>query len=112
MVHRSVIKDIYLELRLIRNSLSDIENKLTQQHGIPITIPDLQLLQLSDHLRKTYIFVASKGMCDAETVSINTGRCRATESNYLNQLVHMDWLEKNRESKTVIFTVKQIQVKK
>jgi hypothetical protein len=36
-------------------------------------------------------------------VSNLTGRSRAVESNYLNQLARMGWLNKRRVSKTVYF---------
>ena len=51
----------------------------------------------------TYLAVASRGECDATVVSNLTGRCRAAESNYLNQLSHMVWLNKRRVSKTIAF---------
>jgi len=53
--------------------------------------------------------VAAKGECDAVQVSNLTGRCRAIESNYLNQLSRMGWLKKRRISKAVHFRPKIIK---
>lgn len=65
-------------------------------------IVESELMSLPDHLRRTYMFVASKEECDAIVASNLTGRCRALESNYLNQLVRMGWLNKREVSKTTI----------
>ncbi len=62
-------------------------------------------MSLPDHLRKTYMAVVSRGECSATTVSTVTGRGRAIESNYLNQLSRMCWLRKRRISKTTHFRV-------
>jgi hypothetical protein len=60
---------------------------------------------LPDHLRKTFVVVASKGETKAAIVSNLTGRCRAVESSYLNQLARMGWLKKRRESKSILFSL-------
>ena len=53
------------------------------------------------------MFVASKGECNARQASNLTGRCRALESNYLNQLSRMGWLNKRKVSKTTIYYLAQ-----
>jgi hypothetical protein len=55
--------------------------------------------------------VATKGECDATIASNLTGRCRAIESNYLNQLARMGWLNKRRVSKTISFRLVEIKPK-
>jgi DNA-binding IclR family transcriptional regulator len=67
---------------------------------------------LPDNLRKTYLVVASKGECSATEVSNLTGRSRAIESSYLNQLTRMGWLTKRRNSKTLYFRVYTSHIKK
>ena len=52
--------------------------------GQSLDVPYTELLLLPDHLRQTYLTVASRGECDATVVSNLTGRCREVESNYLN----------------------------
>jgi hypothetical protein len=87
----------------IRYRLDDLEKSFSNWNPQPLDVRDTKLLLLPDHLRKTYMTVASKGECDATIVSNFTGRCRAVESNYLNQLVRMGWLNKRRISKTMHF---------
>ena len=87
----------------IRYRLDDLEKNVSNWNPKPLEIADGKLLLLPDHLRKTYMTVASRGECDATIVSNQTGRCRAVESNYLNQLSRMGWLNKRRVSKTISF---------
>jgi hypothetical protein len=103
MVRRSILEDIYHEIRRLRNRLDDIERSFSNWNPQPIEINDSDLLTLPDHLRKSYLIVASKGECSASLVSGLSGRCRAIESNYLNQLVRMGWLSKRREAKSISF---------
>ena len=103
MVRRSILEQIFKEIMSVRQRLDDIENKYSNWKPHPMQVPESSLVTLPDHLRKTYVVVASKGECDAIQVSNQTGRCRAIESNYLNQLLRMGWLSKRRISKTVNF---------
>lgn len=103
MVRRSILEQIFKEIMNVRQRLDDIENYYSKWNPQPIQVSESSLVTLPDHLRKTYVVVATKGECDAIQVSNNTGRCRAIESNYLNQLLRMGWLSKRRISKTVNF---------
>ncbi len=103
MVRRSVLDKIFQEMMNIRYRLDDIEKNFSNWSPQPLEVPDTELLLLPDHLRRTYLTVASRGECDATVVSNATGRCRAVESNYLNQLARMGWLNKRRISKTINF---------
>jgi len=94
---------IFQELMAIRHRLDDIENMFSNWHPQTINISESKLFHLPDNLRKTYMVVASKGECSATQVSNLTGRSRAIESSYLNQLVRMGWLSKRRNSKTLNF---------
>jgi len=87
----------------IRYRLDDIENSISSWNPPPLEISESDLFSLPDHLRKAYLTVASKGECTATEVSDLTGRCRAIESNYLNQLVRAGWLAKRRNSKEILF---------
>jgi hypothetical protein len=77
-----------------------------------LNISESELFSLPDNLRKTYLIVASKGECNATEVSNLTGRSRAIESSYLNQLTRMGWLTKRRNSKTLNFRVHKNQTRK
>lgn len=103
MVRRSVLDSIFKEMMNIRQRLDGIENSFSGWKPQPVDLLESELIALPDHLRKTYMAVSSKGECDAAQVSNRTGRCRAIESNYLNQLSRMGWLNKRRVSKTVHF---------
>lgn len=71
---------------MIRYRLDDIEHALSGWTPIPVKVETSELLALPDHLRKTMIVVISKGECSAAEVSNVTGRHRAVESMYLNQM--------------------------
>ena len=103
MVRRSIFDQIFKEMQNIRFRLDDIENSLSNRNPKPLEISESKLISLPDHLRKTYMVVVSKGECNAVHVSNLTGRCRAIESNYLNQLARMGWLSKRRISKAINF---------
>jgi|WetSurMetagenome_2_1015567.scaffolds.fasta_scaffold296880_1 hypothetical protein len=103
MVRRSILDKIFKEMINMRQRLDGIENNFANWKPQSIQVPESDLITLPDHLRKTYVVVASKGECDAVQVSNFTGRCRAIESNYLNQLSRMGWLNKRRISKAVHF---------
>jgi hypothetical protein len=103
MVKRSIFEKIFREMQNIHFRLDDLEKNLSGWRPAPLEISEPKLIELSDHLRKTYMTVASKGECDADGVSSLTGRCRALESNYLNQLCRMGWLNKRKVSKSTLF---------
>jgi hypothetical protein len=90
-------------MQAIRFRLDDLENNIARWNPQPVEISESKLISLPDHLRRTYMVVVSKGECSAITVSNLTGRCRAIESNYLNQLARMGWLNKRRVSKMTHF---------
>ncbi len=108
-MRRSVLDKIYREMLSIRYRLDDLEKNMSQWNPQPTQIPEMKLLLLPDHLRKTFTTVAAKGECDATIVSNVTGRSRAVESNYLNQLARMGWLNKRRVSKTISFRLVELK---
>jgi len=61
------------------------------------------LLGIPDHLRKTLVAVCRLGFVIAEDVAQETGRARAVESDYLNQLVRMGYLKRARKKRKVYF---------
>ncbi len=62
------------------------------------------LLRLPDHLRKSAMAVFDLGEATAEQIGRKTGRTRAAESDYLNQLVRDHYLKKTRKSRDVYFS--------
>ena len=69
------------------------------------TLDVMTLLSLPDHLRKTASVVCEKGKTTADEIAEATRRARAVESGYLNQLVRMGYLKKERKGRQVLFSV-------
>jgi hypothetical protein len=65
------------------------------------------LLSLPDHLRKTAMTLIKLGRAMAEDVAKETGRARAIESAYLNQLARMEYVRRERVGKRVYFSVEE-----
>jgi len=103
MGRTSIIEQIFLEMRNVSNRLDDIERRFADKKPQSVRLESSELLELPDHLRSTYLTVASKGNSTATLVSNKTGRSRAIESAYLNKLVRMGWLNKHRETKAIYF---------
>ena len=78
------------------------------QQSLPDTPLDVMtLLSMPDHLRKTAMTVCRCGRATAEEISQQTTRARAVESAYLNQLVLMGYLKKERKGRKAYFFVER-----
>lgn len=64
----------------------------------------IRLLELPDHLKETMLAVIALGEATAMEVSEQTGKSRASESDYLNQLERMGYLKRRRDSRKVYFS--------
>jgi ArsR family transcriptional regulator, lead/cadmium/zinc/bismuth-responsive transcriptional repressor len=74
------------------------------------TLPDasldvMTLLSMPDHLRKTAMAICRSGRATAEETAEQTSRARAVESSYLNQLVIMGYLKKERKGRKAYFFI-------
>jgi len=107
-------------LEKIRENLEKLNEKMEvmielQKHGKkdlqPLTseapLDVMTLLSLPDHLRKTAMTVCRLGRATAEEVAEQTHRARAVESAYLNQLVIMGYLKKERKGRKAYFYVER-----
>ena len=65
----------------------------------------MTLLSMPDHLRKTAMAVCRLGRATADEIAQQTKRARAVESAYLNQLVIMGHLKKERQGRKAYFFV-------
>ena len=104
-------------LEKIRENLERLNEKIEvmielQKHGrkdvqpIPEAPLDVMtLLSMPDHLRKTAMTVCRLGRATAEEIAQQTHRARAVESAYLNQLVIMGHLKKERKGRKAYFYV-------
>lgn len=75
-----------------------------------VVLPDasldvMTLLSMPDHLRKTAMAICRCGRGTAEEIAVQTSRARAVESAYLNQLVIMGYLKKERRGRKAYFYV-------
>ncbi len=107
-----------LVLEKIREDLEKLNQKMEiileiQKAGNQKTIPSLPdasldvmtLLSMPDHLRKTAMTICRCGRATAEEIAEQTTRARAVESAYLNQLVIMGYLKKERRGRKAYFYI-------
>jgi len=105
-------------LEKIRDHLESLNEKIEvmielQKHGrkdLQPTLTDapldvMTLLSMPDHLRKTAMTLCRMGRATAEEISEQTKRARAVESAYLNQLVIMGYLKKERNGRKAYFFI-------
>lgn len=106
-------------LQKIKECLDSLNEKMEvmieiQKHGQRVTqggVPDvldvMTLLSLPDHLRKTAVTLCKLDQATAEEVAGQTKRARAVESGYLNQLVLMGYVKKERRGRKAYFYVER-----
>lgn len=89
----------------LQASLTEIlsPKKKPSYEGLPLDVATL--LSLPDHLRKTALALSELGEATATEISKKTGRVRAAESDYLNQLVTKGYVAKKRKSHDVYFYI-------
>jgi DNA-binding transcriptional ArsR family regulator len=104
-------------LEKIREHLEHLNEKIDvmielQKHGhreLPENLPEaldvMTLLSLPDHLRKTAVSLCKLEKATADEIAEQTKRARAVESGYLNQLVIMGYLKKERQGRKAYFYV-------
>lgn len=74
--------------------------------GLPDASLDVMtLLSMPDHLRKTAMSICRCSRGTAEEIASQTHRARAVESAYLNQLVIMGYLKKERKGRKAYFYI-------
>lgn len=106
-------------LQKIKDSLDRLNEKMEvmieiQKHGqrssqdvIPNVLDVMTLLSLPDHLRKTAVTLCKLDHATANKVAEQTKRARAVESGYLNQLVLMGYIKKERRGRKAYFYVER-----
>jgi hypothetical protein len=105
-------------LEKIKENLESLNEKMEimielQKHGRKDVQPPLSdapldvmtLLSMPDHLRKTAMTLCRMGRATADEIAGQTKRARAVESAYLNQLVIMGYLKKQRSGRKAYFFV-------
>jgi predicted transcriptional regulator len=99
-------------LEEIKRRLSEIDRKLdrllmlrSQPQMFAQRLVPKTLAALPEHLRKTASTIAAMGRATAREVAAKTGRTRAAESDYLNQLASRGFLKKEKRGREVDFLV-------
>ncbi len=96
--------EIMIEIQKNSNGNGNNNQKAT------LSLPDasldvMTLLSMPDHLRKTAMVICRCGRATAEETAEQTTRARAVESAYLNQLVIMGYLKKERKGRKAYFFI-------
>lgn len=86
----------------------NLETAKTEAQGFKPSI----LLDFPDHLRKTIKTLLELGVASAKEVSEKTGRSRSLESTYLNNLVTMGYVKKERKGQIIYYQIKFDQARK
>lgn len=81
----------------IKDELKLVEKRASFVPGTFVSLPE--------HVRQTMQSIVTFGEATALQVSEKTGRSRAAESDYLNQLVDRGYLKKVRRGREIVFQV-------
>lgn len=101
----SLLEDIRRGLPASYKKMAEVESALST--GI---LDAVTLLSVPDHLRRTLVALAKLGgEATSEDVAKTTGRARAVESAYLNQLATLGYVIKERRGRKVYFVIPQFK---
>ena len=95
--------EIMIEIQ--KNSNSNVNNQKAALSLPDTSLDVMTLLSMPDHLRKTAMTICRCGRATAEEIAGQTTRARAVESSYLNQLVIMGYLKKERKGRKAYFFI-------
>ena len=105
------LEKLYEKLQQIDEKLDCLLQERSQNNitdgDILESLDVMTLLSLPDHLRMSASTLFELEKATADNVSNVTGKERAVESNYLNQLVRMGHVEKFREGRKVYFRINE-----
>jgi uncharacterized protein (DUF1015 family) len=91
---------IEVMIELQKHGRKDLEQQIADA---PLDV--MTLLSMPDHLRKTAMAVCRLGRATADEIAQQTHRARAVESAYVNQLVIMGHMKKERKGRKAYFYV-------
>lgn len=97
---RTFEDELHPKLAAFRSIKSEIQLATDRKSFVPGTF-----VSLPEHLRQTMQSIVTFGEATALQVSDKTGRSRAAESDYLNQLVDRGFLKKARRGREIVFQV-------
>jgi len=96
--------------RILETSLHIRGEAETPQAAVMAVPASAVALRLGDHLQKTYEALQKRGSSTSEEISSETGRSRALENMYLNQLVTLGLARKERIGKKIYFTQRSAEI--
>lgn len=100
--------EIMIEIQKSGNSNSNNQKAALSLPEASLDV--MTLLSMPDHLRKTAMSICRCSRATAEEIAQQTKRARAVESAYLNQLVIMGYLKKERKGRKAYFFIdKEVQ---
>jgi hypothetical protein len=110
---QATLNDLLAVLTSINETLREIKQQLHALQTEPFQserdyyegLDVMLLLSLPDHLRKTAMILIKQGEATADDIARVSGRARAVESGYLNQLHVMGHVKKHRKGRHVYFSV-------
>ncbi len=102
---KKLSKNIERLLEEIRDTLRNLNRRVDKLEAQPPLYVPGTFSSLPEHLRRTMEVIAIFGEATAQQVSDKTGRSRAAESDYLNQLAGRGFLKKQRRGRETIFQV-------
>lgn len=107
---RNASISVYQLLYDLEEKLKDLEYRtLKIENRFNPAVDDRMeaFLALTYTMRKSLFAVAKLGKCTSNDVSAYTGRHMSVENRYLNKLVRIGWLGKERKGKKIYFCVKK-----
>ncbi len=101
---------VLLSTILVIRRKAAVKKPIEPSMGVPEYLDNLALspstlISLPDHLRKTAIIICNLKEASANEVASKSGRARAAESDYLNQLVRMGLIKKKRKGRESLFFI-------
>jgi hypothetical protein len=97
--------EIMIEIQKNGNSNSNYQKATLSLPDASLDV--MTLLSMPDHLRKTAMSICRCSRATAEEIAEQTKRARAVESAYLNQLVTMGYLKKERKGRKAYFFIEK-----
>ena len=107
---RNADVSVYQLLYDLEEKLKDLEYRtLKTENPFNPAVDDRMgaVLAITYTMRKSLFAVAKLGKCTSGDVSIFTGRHISVENRYLNELVRIGWLGKERKGKKIYFSAKK-----
>jgi len=106
----AVLVIAFLSTILVYKRRTAVKKQIEPPRDVPeyldrLALSPSTLLSLPDHLRKTAIIICNLKEASANEVASRSGRARAAESDYLNQLVRMGLIKKKRKGRESFFFI-------